>query len=111
MRAKEIWDLLWGLHGLLEALKDIECRIAVELIGFMEMNLGLKFWPLVKFLASEENDFGLDTLELVCRFCRRHIVQIPDVEVQLRLTTPGVTVITALTVSAEAKAKPSSHPL
>ena len=83
----------------------------MKLLRRMEMNLGLELRPLSKSLAREKYHFSLDALKLRPRRISWSIVQIPDVQIELTLSTPTIAVVAMLTGRTEPDAKPRSHAL
>jgi hypothetical protein len=51
----------------LEMREYPNCCIAVELLGGVEMNLSLKFRPLLKGMPCKKNHFRLNALQLFPR--------------------------------------------
>ena len=73
-------------------LKDACCCIAVEFLGGVEVNLCLKLWPLVEARASEKDNLCLYALKLCSRGLRWGAVEIPNVQVEVGLPSPAITV-------------------
>jgi hypothetical protein len=83
----------------------------MELLWRVEVNLGLKFRPLIKSLPCEEHYFGLDALKLSRCRSSRSVIQVPNVQVQIALTTPAIAVIAMLTVGTQSHPEPRGHRL
>jgi hypothetical protein len=86
--------------------------LAMLLVGWMKVNLGLMRWPLTSLLTDQEDDLSFDRLNIAQRLLVVGIGIAPDIKRNfLEAAAPCVAVIASPAICGESQPQASPHAL